>query len=141
MLLERSCGAVVFTRTDGDIRYVIVTEKKGAHSCPKGHMEGSETEMETAAREIYEETGLRPAFLPGFRQQEEFEPAEKPGTRKRVVYFLAEFEPQPLAPVVENEIQEILLLPFDEALALIAHESTRDVLRAANRFLTEGNTP
>ena len=141
MCLERSCGAIVFTRVDGEIRYVIVKEKEGAHSYPKGHMEGQETEMETAVREIYEETGLRPAFLPGFRQEDEYPLAEKPGTRKRVVYFLAEFEPQALAPVMENEIKEIQLLPFDEALALIGHESARDVLRKANRFLTEGNAP
>ena len=137
MLLERSCGAIVFTRAGGGIRYVIVTEKEGAHSYPKGHMEGGETEMETAAREIYEETGLKPAFLPGFRAEDEYDLAEKPGTRKRVVYFLAEFGGEALSPVLENEIREIQLLPFDEALALIGHESARDVLRAAHRYLTE----
>ena len=55
MCLERSCGAVVFTRVNGEIRYVVVTEKEGAHSYPKGHMEGNETEEETARREIFEE--------------------------------------------------------------------------------------
>lgn len=138
MCLERSCGAIVFTRIDGEIRYVIVTEKEGAHSYPKGHMEGQETEMETAVREIYEETGLRPVFLPGFRREDEYDLAEKPGTRKRVVYFLAEFEPQEVAPVVKNEIREIQVLPYEEALALIGHESAREVLRAAHRYLTEG---
>lgn len=141
MNLERSCGAIVFTRTGGEIRYVIVTEMAGAHSYPKGHMEGNETEMETAVREIYEETGLRPAFLPGFRMEDEYALSEKPGTRKRVVYFLAEFEGQALAPHVKHEIREIQLLPYDEALALIGHESARAVLRAAHAFLTEGKAP
>ena len=70
MCLERSCGAVVFTRVNGEIRYVVVTEKEGAHSYPKGHMEGNETEEETASREVYEEIGLRPRFIPGFRQED-----------------------------------------------------------------------
>ena len=65
---EYSCGAVVFTRTNGNVLFVIVQEQAGAYSFPKGHMEGDETEMETARREVFEETGLHPDFLPGFRE-------------------------------------------------------------------------
>ncbi len=78
MCLERSCGAVVFTRVNGEIRYVVVTEKEGAHSYPKGHMEGNETEEETASREVYEEIGLRPRFIPGFRQEDEYPCGKSP---------------------------------------------------------------
>ena len=48
---EYSCGAIVFTRRNDQILYVIVQELAGAYSFPKGHMEGDETEMETARRE------------------------------------------------------------------------------------------
>ena len=48
---EKSCGAVVFTRRNGEILFVIVQEASGAYSFPKGHVEGSETEMQTAARD------------------------------------------------------------------------------------------
>ena len=88
---EYSCGAVVFTRENGHILFAIVQEQAGAYSFPKGHMESNETEMETARREILEETGLNPDFLPGFKAEDEYDLAEKPGTRKRVTYFLAEF--------------------------------------------------
>ena len=44
--MEYSCGAVVFTRKDGGLRYVVVQEMEGAYSFPKGHMDGSETEEE-----------------------------------------------------------------------------------------------
>ena len=47
---EKSCGAVVFARRSGEILYVIVRKASGAYSFPKGHVEGSETEMQTAAR-------------------------------------------------------------------------------------------
>lgn len=59
---EKSCGAIVFTRKAGQLLFVIVEEQSGACSFPKGHMEGNETEMETARREIWEETGLQPMF-------------------------------------------------------------------------------
>ena len=41
---EKSCGAVVYTRKDGQLLFVIVQEQQGAYSFPKGHVEGNETE-------------------------------------------------------------------------------------------------
>ena len=133
---EKSCGAVVFTRRGGQILFLIVQERPGGYSFPKGHMEGNETEMETARREIFEETGLRPAFLDGFYQQDSYHLSEKPGTWKRVTYFLAEFGDEPLL-AQEGEIQRILLLPYEEALALFPHENNRRILTAAYEFLTK----
>ena len=132
---EKSCGAVVFTRSGGEIRYVIVQEASGAYSFPKGHVEGNETEEQTAAREIREETGLLPVFLPGFRETDEYDLSEKPGTHKQVVYFLSEFGNEPLVPR-QGEIRKILLLPYAEALRLFQHEGTRRVLAAAQAFLS-----
>ncbi len=128
--LERSCGAVVFTRKEGEILFVIVQEMAGAYSFPKGHMEGSETEAETAYREVYEEIGIRPVFLDGFRAQDEYDLAEKPGTRKRVTYFLAEYGGEPLVPR-PGEIRGIQLLPYEQALTRFEHEGTRQVLAEA----------
>lgn len=133
---EKSCGAIVFTRKAGQLLFVIVEEPSGACSFPKGHMEGNETEMETARREIGEETGLQPEFLNGFRQQEEYHLSEKPGTWKRVTYFLAEFGDEPLIPQ-EGEIRKVYLLPYEQACRLIPHENTRRILTAAYDFLTK----
>ena len=133
---EYSCGAVVFTRAGGQILFVIVQEQAGAYSFPKGHMENSETELETARREVFEETGLNPDFLPGFREVDEYDLAEKPGTRKRVTYFLAEYKDKPLIPR-QGEIRRIRLLPYDQALRCFQHEGTRSVLTRALAFLTQ----
>ncbi len=133
---EYSCGAVVFTRSNGHILFVVVQEKAGAYSFPKGHMEGDETELETARREIFEETGLHPDFLPGFREVDEYDLSEKPGVRKRVTYFLAEYTDKPLIPR-QGEIRRIRLLPYDQALRCFKHEGTRSVLTKAQAFLTQ----
>ena len=55
---EKSCGAVVFTRLNGEIKYVIIQSLAGYYGFPKGHMEAGESEKQTALREVYEETGL-----------------------------------------------------------------------------------
>ncbi len=128
--LERSCGAIVFTRKDGEILFVVVQEMAGAYSFPKGHMEGSETEAETARREVYEEIRIHPVFLDGFRAQDEYDLAERPGWRKRVTYFLAEYGGEPLVPR-PGEIRGIQLLPYEQALKCFEHEGTRQVLTQA----------
>ena len=43
---EYSCGAVVFTRAGGVVRYVIVRSLEGVCGFPKGHREPGETEEE-----------------------------------------------------------------------------------------------
>ena len=133
---EYSCGAIVFTRRSGQILYAIVQEQGGAYSFPKGHMEGDETEEQTARREIFEETGLHPEFLNGFRAQDEYALSEKTGTWKRVTYFLAEFGDEPLIPR-EGEIRRIQLLPYEQAVGLFEHKNTRRIFASAHEFLTK----
>ena len=135
MKWEKSCGAIVYTKRNGQYLYVIVQEQGGAYSFPKGHMEGDETEMETARREVFEETGLNPEFQEGFRETDEYDLKEKPGTRKQVVYFLAEFGDEPLVSR-PGEIRRILLLPYEQAAEYFDYEGARRILSAADRFLT-----
>ncbi len=135
MHLETSCGAIVYTQREDQYLFVIVQEQSGAYSFPKGHMETGETEMETARREIFEETGLRPAFVDGFREMDTYDLKEKPGTRKQVVYFLAECGNEPMTAQM-GEIRKIELLPYDQAMERFDWEGTRRVLTAAYRFLT-----
>ena len=132
---EKSCGAVVFTMRNGQPLYAIVQEMAGAYSFPKGHVEGGETETETAAREVFEEIGLHPDFIAGFRETDEYDLREKPGTRKQVVYFLAEFHDEPLIPR-PGEIRDIRLLTYEEALGAFEHANTRRILTAAHDFIT-----
>ena len=38
MILEKSCGAIVYTVENEEIKYLLVEETSGGHSFPKGHM-------------------------------------------------------------------------------------------------------
>ena len=135
MISEKSCGAVVFTRDGGDIKYVIIHAKNGDYGFPKGHVENLETELQTAHREVMEETGLRVDFLEGFC--EEFSYTFKRGAKtvtKQVVYFLAEFSEQ--TPVFqESELVGIKLLDFDKAMKMLRFDNAKRTLQKANDFL------
>ena len=90
MKCEHSCGAVIFTREGGGIRYVIIESIEGIFGFPKGHMEAGETETQTALRELLEETGLRAELIPGERTVLEYH--IPPYTRKQVVLFSGRVE-------------------------------------------------
>ena len=139
MNYEYSCGAVVFTRIGGEPHYVLVRAKgqrEGCHGFPKGHMEPGETEEQTALREIYEEVGLRVRLLPGFRAVTEYPLPDKPDTRKRVVFFLAEYADQ-TPRIQESELTSCTLAPFEEALPLVEYADSKQILKDAHAFLTK----
>ena len=137
MKYEKSCGAVVFTRVDGEIKYVLAQALGGHYGFPKGHVEPGETEEETALREVYEEVHLRPALIGGFRVVSEYD-IPHIDVHKQVVFFLGEYRDQEIIPQKE-ELQCSLLLPFREALETLTYEDNRRILAQAHEFL-DGKT-
>ena len=138
MNYEYSCGAVVFTRIDGEPQYLLVrarNQPEGCHGFPKGHMEAGETEEQTALREIFEETSIRVQLVEGFRAVTEYA-LPKPDTRKRVVFFLAEYENQQ-PKFQESELAGFSLAPFEKALELTEYADSKQILTDANAFLTK----
>ena len=96
MVHEKSCGAAIYTMRNGETLWLVEHMRQGHTSLCKGHMEAGETEHDTAAREIREETALAVAFLDGFRETIEYSPA--PGIMKEVVFFLARAESTDTVP-------------------------------------------
>lgn len=133
MTHEKSCGTVVFTRIDGEIKYVLAQSVGGHFGFPKGHVEPGETEEETALREVAEEVGLRPVLLNGFREVSEY---LLPGTEihKQAVFFLGEYAGQPIV-MQEAELKSAPLVTYEEGLALLTHEDNRRILMAAHARL------
>ena len=134
MEFEKSCGAVVYTKINGETRYVLIQELEGAWGFPKGHMERGKTEVQTALREIYEEVHLRVNILKGFRTTEEYVLQEKENTRKQVVYFCAEYDSQDIK-AQDSELLRASLLSYEEALPLLKFESSKRILQEAHDFL------
>ena len=136
MKIEKSCGAVVFTREGDTVKYVIIRSPEGFYGYPKGHMEAGETEEQTALREIKEETGLDVTLLEGFRTEDSHALVRegRPDVTKQIVYFLAEYTGQVLR-AQEGEVTEIRLMTFDEAMAAFQFESSRRILREADAYI------
>lgn len=136
MSYEISCGAVVYTRIKNEIYWLIIRSLEGIYGFPKGHMEDGENELDTAVREIMEETGISPCFVDGFRVVDEYPLPRKKGVIKRVVYFLAEFSGQDIK-YQKEELLEAKLMTYDEAISLMQFDNTKVILTKAQDFLNK----
>ena len=134
MMTEYSCGAVIFTRVDAEIQYVIIQSLEGIYGFPKGHMEPGESEKHTALREVQEETGLTVQILDGFRYVDSHSIPSKPDVTKQITYFLAGYKDQPII-YQKEELLSAQLMEFQDAMNAFQFESSRLILAKAHHFL------
>ena len=128
-----SCGAVIYRKHQGRVLFLLLKHVNGNHwSLAKGHTEAGESEVQTALREVDEETGLTVKLKPGFREAIRYSPSS--GVEKTVVFFLAKSRGKK-PKLQKSEILNAVWLELDDALKLISHKDTGEVLRKARIFL------
>lgn len=132
-LNEKSCGAVIYRIEGGKLSFLIVKNKKGRNwGFPKGHVELGETEVETAVREVREETGLNVTVCPGFRSVSQY--ALWNHATKQVVFFLAESKTTDLV-LQEEEIERAKWVPYPAMMSFFRFENDRRILHSAVAWL------
>jgi len=128
MKYEKSCGAVIFRKTD-QWNVLLIRHNKGRHvSFPKGHVEPGETESQTAEREILEETGIRVKVDRRFRAENRYN--IRPDTQKLVVIFAAVTDQEEITPQPE-EIAEAEWVPLNQADERLTYERDRRIMHDA----------
>ena len=133
MHYEKSCGAVVYRKSHGNTEILLIKHINSGHwSFPKGHMESGETELETAHREIKEETGVEVIIDPTFRETVNYSP--KKDTLKVVVYFLARAKSFILEPQ-ESEIAQIKWVDISHSGAVLTYDNDRAIVAKAKQLL------
>ena len=126
---EKSCGAIVYRKFHGNIELLLIKNQNGGHwSFPKGHVEGTETEEETAVREIMEETGIQVALDTSFRHVITYAPKKE--TTKDVIYFLARALTYDYTPQ-EEEIAQINWVEINHATSILSYDNDRQLVTLA----------
>ena len=133
MINEKSCGAVVYKFKENGLFFLVEHMVHGHTSIPKGHMEGNETEEETAIREIREETGLEVRLDTVFRHAIYYSPGI--GIMKEVVFFAAEAVSGDMRNQ-ECEVISLEWLPYDKAIEVMTYDTDKDVLSHAAVYLS-----
>lgn len=133
MNYEKSCGAIVYRKFHGNTEILLIRHiKSGYWSFPKGHVEGNETEAETAVREIKEETNIDVLIDTGFRETVSFSPRRD--TNKTVVYFVAKALNSDTKPQAE-EISEIRWVEIGQAISHLTYDNDKLVVSKAKAFI------
>lgn len=132
-LYEKSCGAIVYRVINGDIRFLLIKNKRSAHwGFPKGHVEKGETPQQTAERELLEETGLKIEIVPEFESKSEYMIQSK--VEKCVTIFLAKTA-QTTTTIQQEEIGDYAWLEYTKALQTLRFDNDRQILEQAYAFL------
>lgn len=132
MKKEKSCGAVVYKIENNEIYILLLKHIKGHFSFPKGHVEENETEMQTALREIKEETNLDVHIDQNFRHVSTYSPKEN--TIKDVVYFVATPKNNDILPQL-SEVEKIEWFKSDEAYDTITYLDDKATLKEALKYI------
>ena len=137
MLQEKSCGAVIFLKQDGQTKYLLLSYSANHWDFVKGGVEPNENEKETVIRELKEETGISDAqFIDGFRELIEYYYRRKGLTvHKVVVLYLMETHSE--AVKLSFEHRGYVWLDFEGAAKRLSFKNEKDVLNKAHAFLID----
>ena len=132
-----SAGIVIFRRADDGVKFLFLYRGRGYWNFPKGKIEGEEKSLETAFREVAEETGLKRkdlTVLPNFRVYDRYFFVEgKDRISKLVIFFLAETKESEIK--ISNEHEGYAWFTFREIMKVLKHKNTKFILKRAYDYL------
>jgi len=135
---DYSFGVVPIYQDGNQLKFLLVRHNVGHWSFPKGHPEAGETEMESALRELREETSIANVELVldwSAEEQYQFKSHIDNATiHKTVKYFLG-WVGDSTVRILEEEIQDYRWVTQQEALKLITFPAARKILDQAIDYL------
>lgn len=142
MKKDYSYGIIPFCKKGGRY-YIFIIKHLGGHwSFPKGHPDSGEEPIQTAIRELFEETGLKinentlltnPILEENytFRHQDHF-------IQKKVQYFIGEVELPDDVTLDYGEILEGKWVEVNEAPMHVTYEEAKKICRETAQILQGG---
>lgn len=121
---EKSCGCIIIK--DNKVLLIQSTKSTFFWGFPKGHVEGNETELETATREVKEEVGLDVEINKNKRY--EFDYITDNGIDKTVVLYLAKPKSEKIV-IQESEVKEAGWYDFNNALDMLSFDDLKSVFK------------
>ena len=138
--MEKSCGVVLFNEQKVLLLQYATGQKEGEWDLqghwdfPKGHVDKGETEIETATRELEEETGIKNIILlDNFRKTINYKIQKRDRKiSKEVVFFIATTAETEIN--LSDEHVDYGWFDFTSALKQLTYDNARSVLSEAIIF-------
>jgi 8-oxo-dGTP pyrophosphatase MutT (NUDIX family) len=129
MQYEKSCGAIVYRKYHGNLEVLLIKHINSGHwSFPKGHVEKGETEIETAMREIKEETSIDVLIDPTFRETVSYSPRRD--IHKEVVYFIARARNTDFIPQ-KGEVAQAKWVDINIVGNILTYDNDKNIINRA----------
>lgn len=136
---EPTAGGIVFRHNnDGELQILLIQDTKDRWTIPKGHIEEGETAVQTARREIGEETGLMDVDIHGWLGKIDFRyrRADKLVMMTTQIY-LVHARGDTDATKKEDWMHDIKWLGTTEALDLIEYEDIGKLILIAMKRIRQ----
>lgn len=139
--MEKSSGAIIYRKEKDKIYYLLLRYQSQAKKAidywgfPKGHIEGKETEKDTAIREVREETGIKDLkFGKGYKYFINYK-FRKDGkiVFKTVTFFVAETKTKDVKVSFEHIGYQ--WIKYGQAIKELNFENDIAMLKKAHRFI------
>jgi 8-oxo-dGTP pyrophosphatase MutT (NUDIX family) len=129
---ERSAGGVVVREAEV---VVIVPTRRAADGAkvlglPKGHLDGDETAVQAATREVHEEAGVVAEPVAELGEVRYWYWRNGKRRPKSVVFFLFEYRSGDPADH-DDEVEEARWMPIDEAVSALTYDGEREMVARA----------
>ena len=140
MKREISAGVIVYRRDakTHEPLFLVMHYISGHWDFAKGKLEGQETKIQAAVRELHEETGIDAVSLKnGFEQSLSYIFRDRKGdmVEKEVTFFLGETEAEKV--ILSREHLYSKWLPYKDASKQLTYGNARQILAQANRVLQD----
>jgi 8-oxo-dGTP pyrophosphatase MutT (NUDIX family) len=137
LAVEQSFGVVPLYKTEkAGIKFLLIQHHARHWAFPKGHAEPGETELQTARRELREETGLDDVLLitsPVFEEHYTLNRRGQP--REKIVRYWIGYVQTQKVTVQEEEVRDHTWATLDEARKLITYSQSKKLLEDVARHV------
>ena len=138
MIREFSSGGLVIRNLQGRPFLAVVRVRDKILALPKGHPEPGESAQEAAQREVREETGLEATPVEKLGDVRYWYARDGERVLKVVSFFLFRYRSGRLEDH-DDEVEEALWIPLEEAPERLAYGGEKDMARTALSQLAKGS--
>jgi 8-oxo-dGTP pyrophosphatase MutT (NUDIX family) len=136
---NHSVGIILFRHFPRSLKYLLIKQHQGHWGFPKGHIEAGERFIDTAIRELYEETGIKKiSFLRKkiFLRDDYYFKKETVKVHKIVDYFIAGTETVKVK-IDGDEILNFKWCTYEKAVEKLTFQESKKILKQATKIIRD----
>lgn len=133
-----AAGGIVYRYADDQLQILLIHDKYGHWTMPKGHLKRGESEAQAALREVFEETAVLGTLGPLVERITYTISKNRAPRTKHVTFFLLHAADGPLVPQEEEGIIAAEWFAPAAAIERVGYKLVREVLMRGLQMLASG---